>query len=633
MRRLFAVLLWLAAGTASAQNFPPNIEIIRDFTSRIEVQLDGSVEVVEDIEVVALGHAIRRGIYRDLRLRRMDPVGLFKAAFTLHEAMRNGQPETARVEGTGGGVRIWLGNPDVLLPHGVHRYRLRYRMTDEILRLDGFDELYWNVNGTEWTFPALSVRAEVVLPEGATRLRHEGYTGRDGEQGRDYSVTEGDPRRIAFATTRPLAAGENLTIAVAFPPGVVVHSDRFAWLEWLVGRNPLHVGAAVLAVLLAYYSLVWWRVGRDPRGGPIIPIYRPELPPAAMRFIERMRFDGACMAAAVLNLAVKGHVVMAESAKGEITLGRGSPAPGAPQPSAGEAVLMAQLLGTRRSIALTALNQRALATAQSAFRRHLDATFNRVFFKWNSGWSWLGILITVLGWLVLSLTQPNLLETLPLLLFLGVFGAAVLALVANAVSSVRKWRRGGDTTNLAAALVMLLFAALVGGGLALSLAFITEFIGWDMVAAALALIAVNILFRYLLKAPTQVGRRALDEIEGTRLYLTVAEAERLRFHNPPDRTPEHFEAMLPYAVALGVETAWTNQFSEVLARAATAEGGEYHPHWYHGRRFSGASLSGLGSSLASSYAMAAAPPSSSSSGSSGGGSSGGGGGGGGGGGW
>jgi uncharacterized membrane protein len=180
---------------------------------------------------------------------------------------------------------------------------------------------------------------------------------------------------------------------------------------------------------------------------------------------------------------------------------------------------------------------------------------------------------------------------------------------------------------------MLFFAVMVGGGLTLSLTFITEFIGWEMVVAGLVLIAVNILFRSLLKAPTEVGRRALDEIEGTRLYLSVAEAERLRFHNPPDRTPEHFEAMLPYAVALGVETAWTRQFTEVLARASTAEHGEYHPRWYHGRRFNGAALSGLGTSLASSYGAAAAPPSSSGSGSGGGGSSGGGGGGGGGGGW
>jgi len=628
MRWLLALLLWLAAAGAQAQQ----IEVIRDFTARIEVQTDGSVEVTEEIEVVALGQAIRRGIYRDLRLRTMGPMGLFQADFALHEATRNGEPETSRVERTGPGIRIWLGHPDVMLPHGVHRYRLRYRITDEVRRQEGFDEFYWNVNGTEWAFPAMRVSAEVVLPEGATIMQRAAYTGYAGQQGRDFRVTEGGARRIGFATTRPLAAGENLTVAVGFPTGVVTHSDRFAWLEWLVGQNPLHVGAGLLALLLTYYVAVWYRVGRNPRGGPIIPIYCPELPPAAMRYIRRMSFDGQCTAAAVLNLAVKGYLTLDEDAKGEITLTRATPRPGAPQPSPGEAVLLAQLLGVRERITLAQTNQRTLSTAQSALRRHMDANFNRVFFNWNSFWSWLGILMTVLGWLVLSLTQPDLLEAVPLLLVMGVLGAATLALPVNAWAHLRRWRSGGDAANLVAALATIFLTVIMGSALATGVAMVSGVFGWELPAATLALIAVNVLFRYLLKAPTEIGRKALDEIEGTRLYLTVAEADRLRFHNPPDRTPEHFEAMLPYAVALGVETAWTRQFSDVLARASTATEGGYRPRWYHGGRFSGARLSALGAAVGSSYGAAAAPKSSG-GGSGGRGSSGGGGGGRGGGGW
>jgi len=627
MRRLLFLLLWLAAAPVAAQQ----VEVIRDFSARIEVQADGSVEVVEEIEVLALGQAIRRGIFRDLRLRALDPAGFLKAGFTLHEATRNGQPETSRVEGTAAGVRVWLGHPDVLLPQGVHRYRLRYRVEEEIRAFEGFDELYWNVNGTEWAFPTLRVAAEVVLPERATVLQHAAYTGRAGEQGRDFRVTEPGPRRIAFITTRPFAAGENLTIAVAFPAGVVVHTDRHAWLRWLLWRDPLEVGAALLLLLLAYYGAVWWRVGRDPAGGPIIPIYHPTLPPAAMRFIERMGFDRECTSAALISLAVKGHLTMAEDAKGEITLTRATPRPGAPEPSAGEAVLLAQLLGGRSSLTLKQANRSTLAAAQSAFRRQLDRTFNRVFFNWNSGWSWLGILLTLLGWLALSLTQPNLLEAAPLLLIVGVFGAFALLLPVQMVRQLRRWWRTRDVTDLLGAGLLLLFSLGLGGMLSGVVFFTLDFVGWRIVAAALVLIAVNVLFAYLLKAPTVEGRRALDEIEGTRLYLTVAEADRLRFHNPPDRTPEHFEAMLPYAVALDVETAWTNQFTEVLARAATNPEEGYQPGWYSGGRYSHAGLSGLGSSLASSYGAASASPSS--SGSGGGGSSGGGGGGGGGGGW
>ncbi len=127
----------------------------------------------------------------------------------------------------------------------------------------------------------------------------------------------------------------------------------------------------------------------------------------------------------------------------------------------------------------------------------------------------------------------------------------------------------------------------------------------------------------------------MDQIEGFKMYLSVAEKERLEQWHPPEKTPELFEKYLPYAFALDVENEWSEQFAEVLAQAAVA-GQAYTPSWYEGHSWNSQNLAGftagLGSSLASSISAAATPPSSS-SGSGGGGSSGGGGGGGGGGGW
>jgi len=166
-----------------------------------------------------------------------------------------------------------------------------------------------------------------------------------------------------------------------------------------------------------------------------------------------------------------------------------------------------------------------------------------------------------------------------------------------------------------------------------------------MLGVVVLLVLSNVLFAWLLRARTPSGRKAMDEIEGFRLYLSVAEADRLNRLNPPDRTPELFERFLPYALALGVEQEWSEQFSEVFARMA-AEGtapeswrGGYHPAWYVGnglRGFNaGAFTSGLGSTLSGAISSASVAPGSRSGfgGGGGGGGSGGGGGGGGGGGW
>ena len=145
----------------------------------------------------------------------------------------------------------------------------------------------------------------------------------------------------------------------------------------------------------------------------------------------------------------------------------------------------------------------------------------------------------------------------------------------------------------------------------------------------------HILFLWLLQAPTPKGRLLMDKLEGFKLYLEVAEKDDLNIRHPPDMTPELFERFLPFAVALGVEQAWADQFTQVFAALDAEQGVNYRPRWYSGD-FNHARLGGfadnIGSSFASAISSAATPPGSA-SGAGGGGSSGGGGGGGGGGGW
>ena len=158
------------------------------------------------------------------------------------------------------------------------------------------------------------------------------------------------------------------------------------------------------------------------------------------------------------------------------------------------------------------------------------------------------------------------------------------------------------------------------------------------IPAALNLAAMgflNALFYHLLKAPTLSGRKIMDQIEGFKLYLSVAEKERLNLLNPPEKTPALFEKYLPFALALDVENAWSEQFAEVLAKAGT-ETQPYSPVWYSGSSWDSFHTSrftnSLGSSFAGAISSSSSPPGSS-SGSGGGGFSGGGGGGGGGSGW
>jgi hypothetical protein len=97
---------------------------------------------------------------------------------------------------------------------------------------------------------------------------------------------------------------------------------------------------------------------------------------------------------------------------------------------------------------------------------------------------------------------------------------------------------------------------------------------------------VNVLFFFLMGAPTKLGRQRTDEIEGLKRYLTVAEEDRMNMAGAPEMSPQHYETLLPYAVALGVEKPWSKAFQTWLAAAAAAGAAAataYHgPRWYRG---------------------------------------------------
>jgi len=155
------------------------------------------------------------------------------------------------------------------------------------------------------------------------------------------------------------------------------------------------------------------------------------------------------------------------------------------------------------------------------------------------------------------------------------------------------------------------------------------------------LIALNVVFAFLLPARSKDGEKIMSEIEGFKLYLKTAEADRMTNplgEHPPAMSVKLYERFLPYAIALGVEKPWTKQFERTMPVEAAA----YQPTHMSGSALRSGNPISINKAVAAGLTAgvaAAAPISQSSSsggfssGSSGGGFSGGGGGGGGGGGW
>jgi uncharacterized membrane protein YgcG len=616
-RRL--LLIFLASGVSGAYAD----ERILSFDSRITVERDGTLEVREQIRVRAEGTSIRHGLLRDFPTIYPGPDGRrVVVGFQFKGATRDGQPEPWRSEFRGNGVRIYVGNPASIVPHGEHTYVLTYRTTRQLGFFPDHDELYWNVTGNGWDFAIDAASATVLLPDDvpAAEIEYEAYTGPQGARGRDYaaSLSGGAP---TFTTTRSLDPREGLTIVTMWPTGHIMpavekpvaspggaalpaarparHFDSPAekLLERDLPRNqaPLYVAAFGLALLLLYYFWIWDRVGRDPPARVVIPQYEmpPNLSAAGMRYLVRQGYDDACFAAAMLSLAVKGYLSIQQDGNGRaasrnFTIYRR--AEGKRQKlTEDERELQLALFETGDFLKLGPDGTSSVRIARFRHKHALKRQYASGFFEINGGWHAVGVVFSVLYGTVAC--------TLP--------GAGAF------------WPQWHLETPTGWFTIGLLFGGLLANG----------------------------VYGKLLRAPTVVGQATMDRIRGFKMYLEVAEGkdiERSQGPAPPAATSQLFESYLPAALALDVEQAWAKKFVRVL----DAEASNYRPTWYSGGGWDAAHVAAfstsLGSSLSSAISSAPYSPGSVSGGSDGfshgssgggGGSSGGGGGGGGGGGW
>ena len=552
-------------------------ERILSYDSEVRVSQDGALDVTERITVRAEGSQIRRGIFRDFPTRYRDRYGnRVVVDLKVLGVMRDDQPEPWFTEERDNGVRINTGNDNFLPLPGEYTFTLRYRTTRQLGFFADHDELYWNAIGTGWAFPIDSGTVDVYLPAPVEvdRLSAEGYTGYQGSKDQNYRAEVVEPGHARWELARPLQPYEGLTIVLSFPKGLIPAPSLAQRLAWVLKDNSgILVALLGLILLIGYCVREWSRVGRDPSKGIIIARYEPPTgqTPASLRFLMRMGYDMRCFSAEVLALAVAGCLrIVCDKGffKDEWRLERAGVPP--ETSCAGQRALFAGLFKDGKpALELKNTNASTISGARRAHSKAIDAVLQPRYYKQNNSSIAKGILL----------------------------GAVSILLAA--------WITG-EAGKLAVAIIGVL------------------------------MVITLVIFGWLVKAPTVEGRKLMDEIEGLKLYLSVAERDELARMKGPDAPPaldeKRYEMLLPYAVALEVEDAWTKKFTAAVGAAAAAEATR-RIGWYHGGNVNdlGSLSRAIGTSLTSQIASSATPPGSS-SGSGGGGSSGGGGGGGGGGG-
>ncbi|PIP12915.1 MAG: hypothetical protein COX48_05865 [bacterium (Candidatus Stahlbacteria) CG23_combo_of_CG06-09_8_20_14_all_34_7] len=614
-------------------------EKITSFISDVIIKEDGTLEVTENIRVFSNGTNIKRGIFRDFPLVYKDKTNNnVKVDFKILYVMKNGFDEKFRIEKKKNFIRIYIGNKNIFLKPGFYAYQLKYETKREIKFYESHDEIYWNVNGNYWIFPTETIECNVFLPYGALHkgIKFDGFTGYYGFNGKEfYANIDSTLEKITFRSTRRFESYEGLTVLVGIEKGLIKEPTKKEKFEYFLldNKDVLFVYAGFLFLFLFFY-FSWLKVGKDPGKKTIIPLYQPpdNLSPSEMRYIMRMgSYDSKTTSVALLNIAIKGHILIEEKDNKFILKKHHAEEP--KQMSNDEKIIFSKLFSLVNEIILLSSNYEIMNNAVKEHSKILKEKFNEKYFFNNTKYFIGGIIIS-LAVIIVTFFISEKMNPIALFMYvwLSIWSVGVIALIATGAAlwknTVKNKKQIGKALFITFFFIPFIAGELFGIGMLSANSSVL------INVAFFGMIILDILFYKWMKAPSISGRAAMDRIEGLKMYMNTAEKSDLAFVSSISHNEKEYEKYLPYSVALDIEDGWTKSFTRNMGFSSSAGEKNYRPAWHTG---SYAGAIAFSSSFHSSFNSAVSASSaslkhSSSSGFSGG-SSGGGGGGGGGGGW
>lgn len=557
-------------------------EVINLFSSDITIHKDSTITVVETIDYDFGSTTPKHGIFRFIPTTHPEKASSwYKERYIdiqVNGVQRDGKDEMYVVSDEKGKVNVKIGNAGVTMT-GRHVYQIAYTLQGALSYPAQLSpELYWNVNGNEWTAPMLRVRA-TLHDNGLLSNQRSCYKGHLGES---TSCTIHTIDNAVTFEASLVSPSEEMTIANALNENVVakVMLERFKIVMLALIFIPLLLAGLALYI---YRYQTHFKINR-----PIVAQYEPY--PGILPMYTGVLIDGTLdpkdISAGIVYLAERKYIKIRKTEKKvlflfevddyEITLLRPFLEDVAQSQGVALGLLFESGAPAGKTIMLSELktmyikqeeNRKKIETLKTSVINDLSAlgfyqqpTFSRFSAamkeKYDSGsrWVWLGLVLILAG--IVQKTHSL------------VFIALCLAVIALHQIS-------------------------------------------------------DSLFSVFLRRLTTKGYEAKNHLLGFKLFLTITDEERFSFHNAPAKSPEQFMEYLPYAIAFGVEKEWAKVFENITIPT---------PDWYDGGAVIAFSPTSFTTSLGA-FSGALASSGGSVSASGGGGSSGGGGGGGGGGSW
>lgn len=561
-----------------------NPEVIQNFVTDIEIQKDGSLNIIENI-TYDFDTNQKHGIFRDIALTAKDgPNLVINVSDVIDE---NGKYYNYVTSTDNDILHIKIGDADKLVS-GIKTYVINYNVHNAIRSFEGHDELYWNLTGIEWNVGIENAHVSVTLPDSSIKdVRMDCFTGKAKSTENNCSFAQKDGS-VNYSTTLPLGANEGLTLVLGIPVGYIdnvyvepqysnsFENSSFDAMSFAFGIFFLFYIAAIVTISVKKSSKPNPIIPRELKGQPVVVEYRPpnKLSPIEIGTVLDRRVDITDISSIIIDLAIKGYLKIRYTVK-EISFFPDKKCFEFIKLKNGEDLthpaykaMFHLLFRDKNSVVLSELE-----TQKKVFRSDIKKINEK--------------------------TDKKLYDD-------GYFDKAAKRQLE------KNWKQ----------LFMVILVLFL-------LIFISSYFFMALSPIFILLVCIFGFFSVLRNAKlnhklTEQGLTTLKKIIGFKEFLELTEKDKLELLNAPELKPEMFEEFLPYAMVLGVENKWAEKFEGIYETA---------PNWYEDPTMQGFnstifvhSIGQFNTSFNGVFASTSTSSSGFSGGSSGGGSGGGGGG-------
>ncbi|MFA5829322.1 MAG: DUF2207 domain-containing protein [Candidatus Gracilibacteria bacterium] len=493
---------------------------ITNFDADIQVQKDGSVLVDETITTDFPPESEHHGIFRFIPINYKDDFGnnvsIKLKVLSIQDTKGNEWPYETSYSGQN--ITLKIGDPDKII-HGQNIYKITYQVDRALLFLKDHDELYWNITGDQWETDIQKASATITVPAEIQQkdLKADCYTGAYGSTDKKCDLKIQDNTTTVTSTT-DFKYGEGLTVAVAFPKGIIKEPTAQEKITWFLADNWGYFLPVI--AFIALFSL-WFTRGRDPKEGvktTIMPYYEApdNLTPSEIGTLVDEKADMQDITSTIIDMAVRGYLKIIEIQEKKIIFNKTDYELELQQEFENDNKVQEHEKAVLRAIFDASNNSKGakvkLSTLANKFYMFIPGIKKNIY-----------ELTVSKGYFPVN---PDNVRKI----YLGVG----IGLIVLGFFSFMYFSNGGSVS--------------VPIGLVLSGLII-------------------IIFSNFMPIKTKKGVEIYYKIKGLKEFINTAEADRLKFQEKENL----FEKLLPYAMALGIAEKWSKAFEGIYKNP---------PSWY-----------------------------------------------------